>query len=139
VPAYLYLFDHCDSAMRERDLCAFHASELPYVFGHVGADAELPPNWPRPVGAARKSLSSAMIDYWVSFARTGRPRSERGPPWPAYDAARQSYMHFGDAPEQRRDLLPGMFELHEEFVRRRRAAGQIWHTKVGVTAPVPNF
>jgi para-nitrobenzyl esterase len=48
-------------------------------------------------------------------------------------------MHFGDAPEQRRDLLPGMFELHEEFVRRRRAAGQIWHTKVGVTAPVPNF
>jgi para-nitrobenzyl esterase len=98
VPAYLYLFDHCDSAMRERDLCAFHASELPYVFGHVRADAELPPNWPRPVGAARKSLSSAMIDYWVSFARTGRPRSERGPPWPAYDAARQSYMHFGDAP-----------------------------------------
>lgn len=136
VPAYLYLFDHCDSAMRERDLCAFHASELPYVFGHVGPDAVLPPNWPRPVGAARESLSSAMIDYWVSFARTGRPQSRRGPAWPAYDAAGQSYMHFGDAAEPRRDLLPGMFEHHEEFVRRRRAAGQLWHTNVGVTAPV---
>jgi hypothetical protein len=32
-----------------------------------------------------------------------------------------------------------MFEHHEEFVRRRRAAGQLWHTNVGVTAPVPNF
>jgi hypothetical protein len=29
-----------------------------------------------------------------------------------------------------------MFEHHEEVVRRRRVAGQVWHSNVGVTAPV---
>src|SRR3546814_11961513 len=42
MPAYLYLFDHCAPATEARDLCAFHASELPYVFGQIGSDAALP-------------------------------------------------------------------------------------------------
>ena len=29
-PAYLYVFDHCYPAMEERELCAFHASEVPF-------------------------------------------------------------------------------------------------------------
>ena len=33
-PAFLYLFDHCYPAARARGQCAFHASELPYVFGN---------------------------------------------------------------------------------------------------------
>src|SRR5690606_21942604 len=34
--AHMYVFDHCYPAAAARDLCAFHASELPFVFGRVG-------------------------------------------------------------------------------------------------------
>jgi para-nitrobenzyl esterase len=132
-PAWLYVFDHCDAAARGRNLCAFHASELPYLFGLE----RTPPNWPRAAGAADRALSAAMLDYWVSFATTGVPRSRSGPAWPAYGGS-ESYMHFAEGPVARRDLLPGMFELQEELVSRRRRAGQPWFVNVGIAAtPVP--
>ena len=37
LPAFLYVFDHCDAASRARDMCAFHASDVPYVFGLLSA------------------------------------------------------------------------------------------------------
>lgn len=130
-PAYLYLFDHCDAAMRARDLCAFHAGELPYVFGLP----RLPSSWPRPEGEEDRALSEAMLDYWASFAATGVPRTRLGPAWPAYGSD-QSYMRFSSVPVAGRDLLPGMFELQEALVSRRRRAGVQWFANVGVAAPV---
>src|SRR3546814_9066299 len=68
--AYLYYFRHSTPAQRARDLAAFHASELPYVFGQVGASAVLGPNWPRPpLTAAESQLSDAMMGYWTSLDR----------------------------------------------------------------------
>ncbi|WNO52682.1 carboxylesterase/lipase family protein [Stakelama saccharophila] len=134
LPAYLYIFDHCYPAARERDLCAFHASELPYLFDQIGADAALPPNWPRPTGAEEARLSSAMIDYWISFARTARPARRGLPVWKSYSRG-QSYMRFSGVPDPGRDPLPGMFEMQEELVKRRRHSGQQWFVNVGISAP----
>jgi para-nitrobenzyl esterase len=134
-PAFLYLFDHCSRAAAERDLCAFHASELPYVFGQVGQDAWLPPNWPRPDSAGDKSLSDAMMGYWVGFAKTGVPAHAGQPAWRAYSEG-EAYMHFEDEPVPGNDPVSGMFELQEELVARRRHAGQPWFFKVGVASPV---
>jgi para-nitrobenzyl esterase len=45
-------------------------------------------------------------------------------------------MAFEDAPRARTHLLPGMYELHEEVVCRRRAQGGIpWNWNVGVISP----
>ena len=75
-PAYLYFFRHSTPAERARDLAAFHASELPYVFGQVGASAALGPNWPRPpLTSAESQLSEAMMGYWTSFVRDGVPKA----------------------------------------------------------------
>ncbi|HTU12581.1 MAG TPA: carboxylesterase family protein [Allosphingosinicella sp.] len=138
LPSFLYLFDHCDAAARARDLCAFHAAELPYVFGLVGPRWSLPATWPRPDSDTDRALSAAMMDYWVSFAAAGVPRSARGPAWPAYGTA-QAYIRFADVPIAGRDPFPGMFELQEELVSRRRAAGEPWFLNVGVAAtPVPD-
>lgn len=134
-PAYLYLFDHCDPAARSRRLCAFHASELPYVFGHVGGGATLPPNWPRPEGAEEAALSDAMMDYWVRFARSGTPNGPGREPWPPY-SDRESFMRFSGRAVPATNLLPGMFELHEAWVSAQRRAGGQWFVNVGVTAPV---
>lgn len=132
-PAYLYLFDHGYPAMDRADLHAFHASELPYVFG---TPAATPPRWPRiPATAGEQALSEAMLDYWASFVRDGRPVAKGAAIWPAYDANR-GYLHIAAMPEAQRDLLPGMFALNEQVMCRRRATGTIgWNWNVGLAAP----
>src|SRR3546814_1863609 len=40
-PAYFYIFDHGYPAMEQWGLHAFHASELPYVFGTAGKTPKL--------------------------------------------------------------------------------------------------
>src|SRR3546814_18273413 len=71
VPAYLYIFDHGYPAADHLGLHAFHASELPYVFGTA---ARTPPRWPKvPNYSADLKLSEAMRGYWASFARPPSP------------------------------------------------------------------
>jgi para-nitrobenzyl esterase len=131
--AYLYMFDHGYPAMDQADLHAFHASELPYVFGTLTAT---PPRWPKiPAAAGEQALSDAMLDYWASFVRDGRPVAKAAAPWATYDAKR-SYMHFAAMPAAKRGLLPGMFALNERVMCRRRATGTIgWNWNVGLAAP----
>ena len=133
LPAFLYLFDHSYPAADAAGLRAFHASELPFLFGTLQTT---PINWPRlPNDAIRTRLSDTMIGYWTSFARNGAPRAANAPDWPAYGADR-TYMMFEDAPRPSRVLLPGMYEHVEEIVCRQRRAGQAWTTNFGLAAPV---
>ncbi|WCL55228.1 carboxylesterase/lipase family protein [Gimibacter soli] len=132
-PAYLYLFDHCDAVAAARDLCAFHASELPFVFGQAGAGGTVPPNWPRPEGSEDEALSAAMMEYWVTFAKTGVPSSPGHDAWRPYGDD-EAFMRFDGVPVAGRNPVPGMFEMQEELVSRRRAAGQQWFINVGVIA-----
>jgi hypothetical protein len=108
------------SDARERmGLHAFHASELPYVFGNV---ARTPEFWPKlPDSKTERNLSEAMMGYWVSFARDRKPDATGWPAWRPY-APGKAYMRFADAPRGGADLLPGMYELHEEVMCRRLAA-----------------
>ena len=134
--AYLYYFDHGYPAARARGLHAFHASEIPYVFGRIGAGAPKLANWPRAQGPGEQALSNAMIGYWTSFARTGIPRARGEPDWPTF-APGGNYMHFAKRPEVAAGLMPGMYELNEKVMERRRRAGnQQWRDDVGVAAPV---
>jgi para-nitrobenzyl esterase len=131
---YLYIFDHGYPAANEMGLHAFHASEIPYALGTID---KATPNWPDiPDTAVERKLSDAMVGYWTSFARDGEPSAQGYPAWRPYSSD-EAYMYFADAPEGRAThLLPGMFELHEEVMCRRRAAGDIpWTWNVGVASP----
>jgi para-nitrobenzyl esterase len=131
--AYLYMFDHGYPAMEAAGLHAFHASELPYVFGTIDT---LGPNWPKiPDTPEDQALSDAMLDYWTSFARNGNPVAAKAPAWPAYGTA-GNYMHFTAKPEPSKDLMPGMFALNEAVMCRKKATGKIgWNWNVGLAAP----
>lgn len=133
-PSFLYYFDHGYPAEDAAGLHAFHASELPFMFGTYDLSA---PNWPKiPATPAEAKLSDAMVDYWSSFARTGRPEAGGAPAWPAFGTA-ESYMDFADAPHASEHLLPGMYALHEEAVCRRRASGDLaWNWNTGIVSPV---
>ena len=132
-PSYLYLFDHGYPAADAAGLHAFHASELPYVFGTADRTPAL---WPKvPESPQETELSDAMIGYWTSFATAGVPKAANQASWPAYGAAR-GYMLFADTPRPGTQLLPGMYELNEQVVCRRRAKGGLpWNWNVGVIAP----
>jgi para-nitrobenzyl esterase len=130
--SFLYLFDHGYPAADSANLHGFHASELPFVFGTL---KQTPPHWPAiPETATETALSNALLDYWSSFARTGRPRAANEPDWPSYGTM-GSYMAFKDVPHPSVHLLPGMFELHEEAVCLRKSAGLAWNWNVGVASP----
>ncbi len=132
-PAYLYLFDHGYPAADRAGLHAFHASEIPYVFGTADAT---PPAWPKPpVSTEETALSEAMAGYWASFARDGAPRAAGQPEWRPYGADR-AYMAFADAPRPGVRLMPGMYALNEAVVCRRRAQGNVaWNWNIGIVSP----
>ncbi|MBL8552181.1 MAG: carboxylesterase family protein [Hyphomonadaceae bacterium] len=132
-PAYLYLFDHGYPAAEAAGLHAFHAAELPYVFGNL---ERTPPHWPRIEATAHeRRFSDAMIAYWTSFARSGVPSADGEADWPAY-GSNGAYMRFADRPQAESDLYPGMYALFEEVVCRRRASGDApWHWNHGLASP----
>ena len=132
--AFLYYFDHDYPSAAAADLTAFHASEVPFVFGTFKAT---PPGWPAiPDAPGERQVSNAMLDYWTSFARSGRPAATNGPAWDSFTPS-ASYMTFGDAPRVSNRFMPGMYELHEQIMCRRREAGtQSWNWRSGSTAPV---
>ena len=96
---------------------------------------ETPEFWPKvPDSKLERDLSEAMMGYWVSFVRDGKPDAAGRPAWRPY-ARGKAYMRFADAPRDGAGLLPGMYELHEEVMCRRRAADIPWNKYVGVIAP----
>ncbi|HKX56886.1 MAG TPA: carboxylesterase family protein [Xanthomonadales bacterium] len=132
-PAFLYLFDHGYPAADEAGLHAHHASELPFMWGNLD---RTPPNWPKiPDAEKERQFAATLVSYWSSFARNARPVAEGAPDWPEY-GNRQSFMLLGDTPEPSQGLMPGMFELNETVMCRRRAGGEIpWHWNVGLASP----
>ena len=135
VASYMYIFDHCDAAAHVRELCAFHASELPYVFGRTGAPENYPPNWPVANGEADRELSAAMLSYWVSFARTDRPSAPGMAIWTPYGDA-ENYVLMSTTPKALNHPVPGMLELNRAIYQRRSAANQQWFTNLGPAAPL---
>ena len=131
---YLYLFDHGYPAMDDAGLHAFHASELPYVFGNP---ARVGPLWPRiPDTVRERGMSDAMLGYWTSFAKDRTPVAAKAPEWHPY-AHGGSFMWFRDVPTLSAGLMPGMFALNEEVMCRKRATGQMgWNWNVGLASPV---
>jgi len=132
--SFLYYFSHDYPSAAAAGLTAFHASEVPFVFGTF---EDTPPGWPAiPRTTDERQFAGAMLDYWTSFARSGRPSASNGPSWESFSKD-GAYMNLGDAPRLSRQFMPGMFELHEQVMNRRRQAGtQSWNSRAGSIAPV---
>lgn len=135
--SFLYLFDHAYPETDRLGLHAFHAGEIPFVFGTL---QQTPIHWPKIEDSmAERAMSQAMMCYWVAFATHGCPEVADLPQWRPYADSR-SYMAFADRPRPATHLLPGAFELNDEVIRRRRTRGDIaWNWNVGLNAPLRQF
>ena len=86
-PAYRYRFATLPEAARKTLKGLPHSGDLPYVFGNLEAA-----RWP--MQARDRAVSDAAMDYWVEFARSGRPAPKGRAPWPT--VAGDRIMLFGD-------------------------------------------
>lgn len=94
VPLYAYEFADANAPMvfkiapRAEGYGAYHAAEIQYLFPgnqtvYAGA----------PFTAAQTDLSSRMIGFWTTFAKTGNPNATgSGTVWPAYTVANDTYL-----------------------------------------------
>lgn len=132
-PGFLYYWDHATPAADAANLHGFHGSEIPYVFGNTD---RVTPLWPViPATTEERALRDAMIGYWAGFARDGMPSAAGHARWQPYGSTR-AYLNVTDVPHDAVDLLPGMFELNEAVICRRRAAGGIpWNWNYGIVSP----
>ena len=114
--AYLYYFTHRPPGPQRDQLRAFHAADLPYVFGNFA--------WPFPWEDTDHKLSDAMITYWTNFAKTGNPNGAAGAgvpvKWPAYDSATDQAIEFGDQIKIRSQVNKAgldFFDVYEQSLR----------------------
>lgn len=80
-PAFLYWWDWRPVIDGSDQYGAFHAAEVPYVFGDLsvfGID----------VTERELDFSETMMTLWTNFAKTGNPGSEDLLDWPAYETDR---------------------------------------------------
>jgi para-nitrobenzyl esterase len=115
--AYLYYFAYQPPHPRAKELRAFHASEIPYVFNVV------PSSDPREAGFAYTerdyALAKTMSDYWVNFITTGSPNGQGLTEWPAYDVEREPYLEFGNSVAVKNHLLKRELDFLEKALARR--------------------
>ena len=85
-PVYLYRFDYSTPIMKLLLVGAAHATELPYVWGTLGA----PKDVTLKLGGAKpaKALSKRIRTRWTNFAATAKPAGPVGEPdWTPYQEA----------------------------------------------------
>ena len=73
-----------------------HGEEVAYVFGalHQPRFGEV-----KKFDTTDEKLSTGIMEAWVNFARSADPNGAKAPNWPAYDAARETYLELGDTPK----------------------------------------
>ena len=105
--AYVYRFAHWPPGKKKRkkELRAYHAGELAYVFNNVelfGSKATV----------ADFELADLMSSFWASFARTGVPAVKGENTWASFGSGRQLYMLFEDG---RAIIFADLFEDRREL------------------------
>ncbi|MGH2364684.1 MAG: carboxylesterase/lipase family protein [Chloroflexota bacterium] len=95
-PVFMYQFAY-ESPLFGGVLKSCHILDVPFVFNNV---ERVPVTGSAP---ERVTLSNAMSDAWLAFARSGNPNHSGLPAWPAYDAVDRSTMILSATPHVERD------------------------------------
>lgn len=93
-PVYLYRFDYAAPLLKVLLVGAAHATELPYVWGNLGA----PKDPTLKLGGARtaKAVSKRVRTRWLNFAAHAKPAGPPGEPdWPPYQQTDRSCLLIG--------------------------------------------
>jgi para-nitrobenzyl esterase len=93
-PVYLYRFDYATPLLKLLLVGAAHATELPYVWGNLGA----PKDPTLKLGGARtaRAVSKRVRTRWINFAMHAKPAGPAGEPdWTPYREADRACLIIG--------------------------------------------
>ncbi|MBE5897599.1 MAG: carboxylesterase family protein [Lachnospiraceae bacterium] len=99
VGAYIYYFDI--DAPGEDDNRAFHSADIRYMFGTLDRSH-------RPYRPCDYLISDMMIDYLITFAKTGNPNHNGAPHW---DKAGNKALHLLPNIDEAKMSRPGKWKL----------------------------
>ena len=98
VPTYVYEFQEKNAPSFINDPFmpwgAFHASELPFVFGTRIVTTPPSPDPSEVATPAQLALSRKMMAYWGQFATTGQPNAAGQKAWPRFNRLLQATQTF---------------------------------------------
>jgi para-nitrobenzyl esterase len=93
---------------------AFHADEVPYVFGTLAEGSN----------ATENGVSDVMMDYWVNFVKTGNPNAKGLPHWTEFNEQEASVMEFKDGAHLVKLPNSSKLQLMEDHYRALRTLGE---------------
>lgn len=112
-PAYHYRFSYVAESMRQSWPGAPHATEIPYVFNTVAA------RYGKDLTSKDAAMAKATHEYWIAFARDGKPSVKGAPAWEPYDSKRDVILDFtNDGPIARPDPWKDRLDLTESRYAR---------------------
>ncbi len=108
-PAYLYHFTHVPELPEYgRDLGAFHAAEIAYVFNNLDRT-----DWALTI--EDREVARLLSGYWRNFARAGDPNGEGLPHWPVYDEEKGQALELGANPRAIDQHLKDQLDVIDAF------------------------
>ena len=119
VPVYRYYYTRVANGLTGLALGAFHASEVPFVFGVRGVTSPL---WGSAPGDT--ALAVAMSGAWARFAAGGDPNQEGLPSWPRFTVAGDEAMEFGARIGAMTGPRPGQLDVLGEILAIRTRTSQ---------------
>lgn len=106
-PVYLYEFAHVPPDKPNfPNYGAFHTSDVPYSLHNLNS-------WHRPWQQLDLELEETMSDYWVTFAKTGKPDGSKKAKWMAHNNLNGSVLIMGDTIMQDESKFKKEFEFFE--------------------------
>jgi para-nitrobenzyl esterase len=115
---YVYFFDQLNrSPLVPENIRrgAFHADEVPYVFGVQKDD----------FNPTEDSVSDIMMNYWVNFVKTGNPNAIGLPYWPGFNEQEASVMNFKDGAHLIKLPNYSKLQLIDEYYRWLRTNSEV--------------
>lgn len=86
--SFIYQFTRIPNTAKAQKNGAYHAIEIPYVFGQLKGK--------QGYNEEDFKLSDKIMNYWTNFAKTGDPNGQGLPKWPVYNNETDENIEFGD-------------------------------------------
>ena len=120
---YMYQFSRVAPSTRSTWGGAAHGTEVPYVFDNTTGDASQ-------FEEIDRTVSRAMADAWVQFAKAGNPDGAGLLQWPAYRSPDYRLLDFGDTVTVRSNAQSPQVDFFRRAFETMR--GKAWRSRAPV-------